>query len=536
VDKILFDAINKSVPKINPLLANGIVTEQLKEVEHYIDTVFKCASLSFPEGLNYVGYKRCTPKEEYAEITRKRWNNTVFELAVTDVYMLKYYFSYNGTQLPPRYLFLPFVRKGGTIYIRGSLFVINPVMTDRLFSVDGDSLFMPLTRDKLTFDRINHNFYANGQRRSVSVVWSHIYHSPKNSRARNIVMGSKRIDAQTTLGHYLFSKYGVTEAFKRFANTEVILGDSEIDAEKYPPEEWIICQSTGIKPATVKDKAYQKTTVRLAIREKDYNFVTESLVAALFYLTDHFSERVLSEYLDQTRLWRTLMGHIIFKSNANEGKLVEDVDAHLISLDDYLDGMVTEQLREEGVYCESIYELFIHIIETMTERIVHTDVSSLYDKRLTVLRYILSDVVNAIFRLTFKLNSNQKKVLTDKDIIKIMEKMLRVDAVMKINTGHGEVSSVSNSGDNMLFKLTSKTVPQTDATGNGKRKGSNTGPSRFLHTSLAEVCSYGNQPKFCPTGHSRINPYLQIGVDGTITQNEEFKPLLDHVQARIARV
>ena len=169
----------------------------------------------------------------------------------------------------------------------------------------------------------------------------------------------------------------------------------------------------------------------------------------------------------------------------------------------------------------------------MNEIFITTDVSNLYGKKLTTLRYILLDVIKAIFNFTFKLNSNKNKTLAVKDIEKLMDKYLKFDTIRKINTGHGEVSSLSTAGDNLMFKMTNKVVPQTDAT--GSRSGTKTKPSRLLHASLAEVCSYGNQPSSCPTGHGQINPYLNVTPEGEMIPDPRFTDLIESVQAKIAR-
>ena len=543
MDTRLFDEIHKHVPKINPLLADGLVVEQMKHVELYIDRVFKCAAISFPPGLRYLGYKRCTPQEQYNEVTRKRFKREVFDLAKSDIYLVKYLFEFQGPddarpiQMNPRYLFLPFVGDAGTISIRGSKFVVNPVITDRLFSVDNDKLFMPITRDKLTFERITHNFVANGQRESVSVIWSQLHHGkvPRGKLAR---INGLRITVNSTLIHYMFCKFGLTETFKRFGGADVKVGDGalEITEELYPAKDWVICKPTGIMPNSIKGKGYIPSNLHIAIKRSEYTTTTASMVGALFYIVDHFPDRIQADFIDHTRLWKVLLGHVIFKVAANEGKLVEDIDAHLSSLDEYIDGMVQESLAYENIRCDDIYELFIYILETMTDRIVRTDVSSMYDKRLTVLRYILLDVVKAIFTLTFKLTSNVKREITLKDIESAMDRILTSSVIMKINTGHGEVSSVSSSGDNKFIKITSKMVAQSDATGPGKHKGGLTDETKFLHASLAEVGSFANQPKFSPTGHSKVNCYLNIDPSGMVVRNEEYAPLLDSIQNRIARI
>ncbi len=64
---------------------NGLATVNMEKSEEYVDSVFRSASRSFPPGLVYQGYERCTPYEEYAEITKIRNNKRAFDLAKSDL-------------------------------------------------------------------------------------------------------------------------------------------------------------------------------------------------------------------------------------------------------------------------------------------------------------------------------------------------------------------------------------------------------------------------------------------------------------------
>jgi hypothetical protein len=181
-----------------------------------------------------------------------------------------------------------------------------------------------------------------------------------------------------------------------------------------------------------------------------------------------------------------------------------------------------------------------YVNNNMTEMLISTDVSSMYDKHFTVLRYLLSDAVVSIFHLTYDLKrkaGNTARELTAKDVIATMDKKLKVGCVLSGLTsgGHGEVNTIAYPGDNMVFKLTSRAILQSSATGSKQSTALMDDPAKFLHASIAEVGTYGNQPKFDPTGRSRINPYLAVGVDGSIKRNSEFTELLDRVQREIRR-
>lgn len=535
MDRRLFDHIHRAIPKFNDLVCEGLAVEHMKHVEKYIDRIWECAAPGFPEGLKYEGYARCTPYEEYAIAPAKRKNKKIFEMARSDIYLVKYYFSWQGEMLRPVYLYLPFVRDGGTITLRGSTFAVSPVLADKAISVGVDSIFIPLNRDKLTFKRTIHHYKVNGKRDTAYVVWSNIYHTPRGRRGQS--QQRKIVDMNATPVHYLFCKYGLKETFAYFANAEIAVGYQDITPEKFPPSEWKICEPCGMKPRGLRRRYFNPPRVKLAIRNEAYNYTTQSMIAAFFYIVDHFPDRVEPEYVLDVDFWRVLLGKIAIDENVSEGKLLNGVEAHLASLDGYIDGMVIEWLREDGIYVNDIYELFMHVIETMPERLSQSgsEVASMYGKRLTVLRYALIDIIKAIFNFMFALKPGTGKETSKSEIINAMNRFLKPRLIVRMNHKHGEVASISSPGDNKIFKITSNVVLQTNTAGGKSKAGSTIEPSIFLHGSIAEVGSFCNLPKSAPTGMSRVNPNVQIMADGSIERDPDKVELIDKVQEEIQR-
>lgn len=345
MDDYLMSMVRDDTPKINPDIANGLATKHMLQVEAYIDDVIKAVSKNFPEGLVYAGCQRCTPQEEYGFATNKKSNRRSFDIARSDVYLMKYFFKYDGEMLPPRYMYLPFVNDGSFINIGGSRFTISPVLSDKVISLGLSNVFVRLLRDKLTFERIPHNVNINGKRETVQVIWSLIYHKPQNQK--NI---KPLIKANCSLVHYLLCKYGFSEMFSKFGKCQPVIGGKEINTENYPETEWVICEASGIKPKGVVDPNYTASAIKLAIRIEEFTPMVKSLVAGFFYVVDFFPARVTSNYLNNTRLWIVLMGHILFSGSIGEGKLYNDVSEHFGSLDEYIDTIMHIKLRKLGIH------------------------------------------------------------------------------------------------------------------------------------------------------------------------------------------
>jgi hypothetical protein len=531
----LLEHIDNNTPKINPAIANGLAIEHLQYVEQYVDSVFRSAASGFPQGMTYNGCRRCTPLEEYAEATRKKGNRSTFDVAKSDVYLMEYKFSYMGEALPSKYLYLPYVTTAGAICLGGSRFVISPVLADKVISIGIGSVFVRLLKAKLTFNRTPHHYMANGERESIQVAWSEIY----NKKAAVGPQFKPSVKANCTLMHYLLCKYGFTDAFKMFANANPIIGTDNITQELYPDSEWVICYSTQMKPKGIGKAFYTPTEIRVAIRKSEYNALAKSFIAGFFYIVDHFPARIKPEYVNNQRLWMTLLGLLIWSDTVSEGKLHSDVSDHIASLDEYLDSLVYDKLKEIGYPCNNIYELFCLVITKFDEWLLYTDdrVNTMYDKELSILYYVCYDIIEAIFRLYFKLKAAQKKELNAKKIAGIMSIYLKPGVIYKMTREHGEVTTTSTSGDNKFFKITSLLVPQSSTSRARKKKDrvAISDPAKRLHVSIAEVGAVAALPKSEPTGRSRISPFLQISPTGLVLRNPKNTELLDKIQEQIRR-
>ncbi len=557
----LYDAIHEDAPKINKAVVDGIAYHDVRMSKQYIEKIIRCAEQQYPSGLVFVGSKRCDPYEEYRIVTHnpkknKKSNNRVFDLAHSSVVLYRYDFTYHGEPLDPQYLYLPYVKKGGLIDIGGKQFSISPVLADRLFSVGINDIFIPMPRGKVTFNYEVHSFaiggrpLENGQvvdalRVSKPVAWSLLHNrsARKNKQARSTMIHLNRVNS--TLMHYLLCKHGFEETFRRYGDTEVlVMADSEATLEKYPEDKWVICRSTKMRPAASKVQARDywqiASKVSLVIPIEKFTPMVQYMVSGFYYIVDHLPDSMEVDYVHMSWQWKVLLGYILFGDESSQGKLVEDVETHLKSLDGYVDLDVTENLRQEGIDCHDIYDLFGYIIENMPTMLQNNSgkVGSMYDKQLMVLRYVLKDINNAVFEFLFKLTSNSKKVMTRQEINKLLAAHFRVRQILRLNSGkgHGEISSVSCPNDNMFFKITSNVVHQSDTAGKGK--GRETKPldeTMHLDASFAEAGGYGVLPKSSPIGNNRLNIHIALGPYNRIVRKEKFVELIEGVQERIKR-
>ena len=457
MDPSLSRLIKADTPELNPALAGGLATAQMKMSASYVDEVFRAVSKRFPKGLKYLGCKPCTPQEEFAIATRnrgvhramKKYTRKTYETARSDVYLMQYLFSYDdGSGAPPEvidsvYIYLPFVGQAGSITMRGSNFNISPVLSDRVISIGPSSIFVRLLCDRLTFQRLSYAYMADSRRENIQMVHSLIHH--KSGKAQKI---KPTVRAVTSMAHYLFCKYGFTEAFRRFAKTTpVVVTSTGYDPNNYPDDQWVMCASTGVKPRGYgkgpNAKYYEASDLRILVRREDYTPLVKALVGGFFYVVDHFPQQMHVDWVDNTRQWMILMGHILFSGNTNAGKLFESVASHIDSLDGYIDDIAQAKMADIGIFIDEIYEFFAIIIERFNEWLLADSdkINSMYDKELTVLYYALFDITEAIFNFHFSVKAAAKKGLTAKEVKNIMTMTLKAQLICNLTKRHGEVSS-----------------------------------------------------------------------------------------------
>lgn len=450
--------------------------------------------------------------------------------------MVEYRFQFNDEPPISRYMYLPFVGQAGTIYISGSRYVISPVLADRVISVTQDTIFIRVLKAKLTFNRISYQYRAGPQVENVQVIWSRIHN---NKTANQTVRPT--VKAHHTLVHYLLCKYGFSEMFRKFLGFKPLVGGPEMDdQDKYPEKDWVVCRAVERKSKFRNSRAQYSlpSDIRVAIPAKRYTEEVKNLLAGFFYIVDHFPTRIRPEFVDDCRLWMVLLGHIIWSGNYSEGKLYSDVLDHIASLDVYVDNITSRQLRDIGMPCADVYELFYRIIEKFNTWLLTSDdkVNTMYDKELSVLTFVCADFTNGINNFYFKLNASAKKDLTSRKIVDLMNMFLKQGLAYRLNRSHGEISTTSTSGDNKALKITNVLVPQTKSSKRASAtQTSLTDPSLRLHASIAEIGGYACIPKSSPDGRARLNLTVNIGPSGLAERDPEIRPLIDSVQEMIRR-
>lgn len=538
--------IEDKSPKINMDLANGLARIHMEYTCEYVDEVLRSAAQGFPEGLTYDGYSVCDPIQEYRASLKpknkrrrvklppgqKASGSRTYDTSRTDFFLIELHFTFNGKKLDPRPIYLPFVGQGGSIYISGTKWFISPVLADRVISIGLEQIFVRLLRDRLTFSRVGVWMKESGKVMRTDLVYSRIYHSKAKDRSKQATN-----NAFTSMPHYLFCKYGFAGAVEKYTGVTPTVGynlDDELD-----PTVWDVYKTQGIPPKGMSRRRkiidWCEPEIQVAVKKSENKPAVLHYVAALFYVADYFPRQITPDLVNLPEGWIAPMGYMLFSENNNRGKIEEAVRKHLSSLDDYADSMVIDNMAAIGLEINDIYDFFAIITEKFSLWVSNNQdkVNSMYDKELSVLYFVLFDITKAIFNLFFALKANLRKDLTERDVEKYMKENLKPGMCYALGKSHGEVMSISYSGDNMAFKATSTLTPQTSTTKQAKKagdRGTANDPSRRLHPSIAEVAAISCMPKSDPSGQSKINHYMLLDETRTaILRNPKFKELLDMI-------
>lgn len=512
---------------------DGLACTYMKYVEEYIDEVYRSASQSFPEGLEYLGYERCTPEEEYSLCTRVRNNKRTYDLARSDLYLVKYKFAFQGsTDKLDRFIYLPYVNDGGIFQLGGSKFHITPVLSDKVISPGYDSVFVRLLRDKIIFKRCYHSVVVSGKRETSHVIWSQIYRKLKDGK--KIPITTK---ANTCLAHYLFAKHGFTKTFMQYTGLVPVVVDGEVDTSLYPPNQYVTVESSQVKPKTFMGDFYTPSTLKLLVPTDKFTNEIKSLCVGFFYVIDHFPTRFKPSYLDNCSLWMVLLGHIVFSGMYGENKLYTSIQEHFISLDDYVDTIVIKKLKESGYIVHDFYDLLMLVISNFNSLVLDNanSTNSMFGKSLEVLYYVLYDITTGIFKVNFRLGKlATKKPLTINDVVEAFNKEMKPRAIFGLASGKIITESVSYSGDHKYFKVTSKITEQESLPGaaRGKSKRLTVGVDKHLDISMIEAGSVLFLSKSNPSPTNRINPFVNVDLGtGTIIPNPVLAELRDKTQS-----
>lgn len=537
----LIDLVREKTPKFNEDIARGYASKEIAEGEDYVKAVLAAAAVSLPPEIEYVGPGTTTTKEAFEVLLgenrggKNGGTKQSYEYARSNIYLVKFLFRLRGELIEPQYIGLPFLNDGALMKITGSVYSVAPQLADVAVSVTSNEIFVPVTRDKLKYHRNTHAIRYNGLTTIGYVVWSNLYRDSK----RDTSNANKTVVMNTAVVHYLLSKFGLTETATRMGVGEFIVGDTEEDRVDYMHKGYHVFESSKQPPRGLKYQA-EPTRIWFAFHPDQYNdAVSRDFIASIYYVIDHFPDRITINELDNPVRWLVLLAHAVFANGEKETKLLELVRNHINSIEHYVDAKSHEWFEQDGIgYVKDIYDLMIEIANSYTRRRLEAakTSTSMYGKHLLVNRKVYSDIVSGIFTCIYKL---QQKVRSRGDQFTRLEletelkKHMNSRRILQLNQSkHPEVEPVSCPGAYMAYKVTTRLVLQSNVTSSSKAAKTIFDPFTMGNdVSIAECGTMLAPTKGEATGRGQMNLFTAIEPrTGRVLQKEHLRYITDPTQ------
>jgi hypothetical protein len=497
------------------------------KVEKWIDQTFKIAAVNFPKCIQYLGYKKISPLEEYIEATRPRSGKRSYDLAEATLYMVRYDFKYISDRPDEddvsfsRYIYLPYVEKAGVLKLGATPYHVVPVMDSKVIAPTDNNVFVRLLKNKLNFDKVAYTVSINGVNKAVNIIHSNLY-SNKGIKVAHGVAPTTR--AMSAISHYVYGKYGYTTTFKMFCGYVPIVVETREEVKQYSDTtKYTVYGSSGIKPKSYIQNDWSMNEVSFVVENGKVNSQTlklvESLLFGLIYIIDHFPTSFRSDYisyLDSTNLYRILLGAIIKSGDYDDSNLLNTVNEHYVGLDSYIDPVAKGKLKESGVNIDDFYELMCYILQHFTDLILESQsvAVNMYHKSLEILYNVVYEISYSINTLQFNLTKlvNRKDRVNFKDINDLFRTTLKTGKIFKFSSSilASELATCYN--DHQYFNITSK-ISEQKATPEGaksKNKHEIINETKHFDISMLEAGNLLYLFKNNPTPIARINPFTTL--------------------------
>lgn len=536
--KTLAGFIAEKTPKFNKEAVEGLCYHRLNYAINYIDNFIKysCNSKTNTH-LEYLGYRELHPKEEIKFLFNKT-SKVVYDIAENDIYLVEFMFKYGDEENIRRYQFyIPYMNKGNIIHLSGNNFLVMPVLSDKVISIGDKIIFINILTAKYSFTRTYFSIQVqqvgqtSGVFNRISVVNTELY----KNQVKKLEDTTK---ANTTVMHYLLANYGYTKTM------QILLGFVPTPVYDHSKNDKVIMSSTGNAPhGYIRNKTlYQPTNIKFLVDEDKYNEDVLYVIGNMFYVIDNFPEAISIDELDNTLIWKRLLGEIIHSGNHGLAYLSEKINAHFNDLNSNFDTITINKLRDIGVDSGNLIRLLAVIFKNFNNWIMNAEVRSLYhNKTYEIESFILSHLTSRITRIVLDINKEELRVnnskLESKIVDKIFKKYFVTRAIFSLKKDKQYVTSIEYSGDHLYPKNTAMVVQQESDFVNINNADVNTSEKKKIVASMATIGSILGLSKKNPVPVVRLNPYVNIDpTTGSVLPHPLYNDIIEETDKLLANM
>ena len=501
--KTITNFIRDNTPRYDEYLLRGFMNEQIAGAAEFVSTMFGEAVRLFCGVITYNGYRVFSP-ERRAEYELNAKDGC--KVTTSDLLLVEYLFVYDDKEYSVP-LYIPFLRND-VILIEDTNYVLQRSIREQAFSRNANGVTIKVIRQPIPF------YYNTTYRlESVSDDWMSNEFVPTTSIHRKQRTNKRKMPNETII-HYLLCKFGLVTTLARFGLTKEdcqFVSTISNDREEY----------RYFSARHAKNKQTIDLFLKIS-KEKLAQPNISKLIASILYTVSNVAfqrHNVDALYEPSGAVFRIMLGRIIHGNGVSEIQGKKKVEAHIISVDTYLDPITKNRLSSYGIVVSDIYDLLQYVfveIEKLS-RVSHTD---LYTTRIDYLEELLVDTIvrgvylrwyDVINRLGGVAEIGSKK-FNDKEIRLILKKIPDT-LITRLSDSRVVQKSPPAYGDNALVGRLISKMRQSGLSASGNIINS---PDHKLHTSQVVVESLNSYSKTNPGAAGSINPYLSITNNGSI--------------------
>ena len=530
--RTLSSFIKEKSPQFNRELVEGFCYHRINNAINYIDNFIRYSCVSKTNThLRYLGYKEVSPRDEIKFLFNKT-SKVVHDIAENDIYLVKFMFQYGDETEPREYFFyLPYLNKGNVIHLSGNKFLVMPVLSDKVVSIGDKIIFINILTAKYSFTRSYFSIIINDNYHRVPIINTELY----KNQVKKLEDTTK---ANTTVMHYMLANYGYTKTM------QMLLGFVPKPVYDYSGKNKLIFKSTGnIPQGYIRNKQlYQPSIIKFIVDEEQYNEDVLYCLGNIFYILDNFPDSITIDELDNTTMWRRLLGEIIHSGNHGLAYLNEKISAHFNDLNSNFDTVTVSKLKDIDIEASTLMDLLSVIFKNFNNWIMNIETRSLYyNKTYEVESFVLSHLTSRITRIVLDINKEELRIngekLESKTVEKIFKKYFVTRAIFSLKKEKQYVTSIEYSGDHLYFKNTSMVVQQESDFININNPDVNTSERKKIVASMSTVGSILGLSKKNPTPLIRANPYVNVDFKtGTILPHPFYNDIIEKTDRLLANI
>ena len=489
--------VTKRLPPFNDYTLSGYHREQVERFPEFVDTVFKEAVPLFGGALEYKGYHALSPERRVAYNIDNVLLKGKVSIQQSEMMLLEFDFVFDH-QLVPVYIYLPYLHNGALV-INDTKYYIQHAIIERTIYRVTDGVIIKVMRSPLQYWRTEQYAYTTTEGKTYydSVITAKAFYRKGRASSKPV---------KTPLVLYLLARFNFDHVVSKVLGLPVgsVSFVDQVPEDKDEQFAYFKCKE-GLYLKVEKESVLEDTSFR-------------RFVASLLYILNMSKRYTISDVYN-TAFYKAILGKNLYGANTKEGLAAGHAESHLESLQTYLDAYTKKDLARMHIYCNDVFDLFVHVFFNMDSWLIGYTPNDLFEKRIGGADLLLMNLVKFVFTKFYN-TLKKNKIITIKNI----RSMLRLDSTKSL--GFNDIPSIQSSSslynDNDLLSVLIKKIRQTSSQENATKKNNNLIQSKEhqFHPSFIAIESALAISSSSPGIAGDINPYAVIDKHGCFRKDK----------------